>query len=212
MNYKMYFGVKEAHSLFCCGRFVLHNLLQQNPYNLHRYCVHRQVKHFLRQLHKESSIVSNQFFSIPCCSHRNFVSIFGRKYHSSQVHKTKNLSNQLLVKLEREHKPLSLRTSVAQFVTAHDLDASSKFSMSNPVFADYLEGLVAEYDALQDEQKPSSDVVTSSDRHSQQSVSRLSFLRSATAVIEKLKAKHQEMTELSTLLNSKVLNYFVFLL
>ncbi|RUS74947.1 hypothetical protein EGW08_017302 [Elysia chlorotica] len=73
--------------------------------------------------------------------------------------------------------------------------------MSNPAFANYLESLVTEYDSLQAEHGRSSSATT--DRQSQQITSRLNFLRSSTMVIEKLKAKHQEMIELSMLLNSE---------
>ncbi|GFR61713.1 peptide chain release factor 1 [Elysia marginata] len=200
--------IKQGFSVQHCSKFLYHKLFQQQlpqsgSYRLPQYCVYRQARQLLRQLHGRKCFINNSNKFILCSSQRNFISFSDNTCHNpSPGHKLlKPFHNH---KAEaQDQRPFNLSQLAAEFGTAQPQDVSSKFSISNPVYAAYLDSLLAEHESLQGGHDSSPDASLSPDSHPQGVLSRQSFLHSAVGVIKKLKAKHQEMSELSDLLNSE---------
>ncbi|GFO00049.1 peptide chain release factor 1 [Plakobranchus ocellatus] len=90
---------------------------------------------------------------------------------------------------------MDMKMLKAFYVTAH---AEDKFSIQNPVYANYLNSLVEEFNALQAGGNSFTDESSSSE--GSQTLSRANFLHLAVGVIKRLKEKHDEMSELTFLL------------
>ena len=190
----------RAHRL---PKFVLLYLPQLPQHSFHHVphsSILTHTKHFLRQSHGRGQNFLDFSNYGSSWRYRSFVSISGNRTWSGHGQRRFEPHHKQNVNTQGEHwKFSSLKTAAAQFGTSLEQEVSSKFSISNPAYSAYLDSLVAELAAAQD----ASSSHTDSDYPSRGRSSRQSFLHSAVAVIERLKAKHQEMMELSGLLKSK---------
>lgn len=185
----MHRKIKSMSTLKHCAQ----QLLVIAPHAITRYCVYRQARQFLRELY-----LNRKHLNLKSTSLEHLRPYFA--WRNNQI----SSLNQNPLKVNILGQRLSCLNQVAAtFGTAASQDESSKFSITNPKYAAYLDSLVAEYDALQAGHLTMSDRDAKSSGHTQDVMARQNFLHSAVAVIKDLKAKHQEMRELSELCSNE---------